>query len=313
MVVARQAQQLRQMRAEADSAPSSPQAIERKRPANLAADLPAHPNHFPTAPPEPRETSRGAFDWKQIESEDYQEYVVNLRNLGVPEETIRAIVVSELRHSFAEDRQTLLREYLGTNYWETPEPESLAELALRKRELNEEMSNRLRSLFGEDAPHVDHNAVWRAAELSHRLAFLPEEKRARATEILLRHQEAEARTKELADGRGTDDDAPAHLQALEDQERKQSLLWEMLTPSEFEEVELRTSWTAENLRRGMANFHPTEDEFRAVFRAWRAHDEELALVYATAQPDPGNEHVFEQIQEALGDDRYGQYREAWWK
>lgn len=261
----------------------------------------------------PSETTHPALDWTRIESDDYDEYIANLRAIGMPEENIQAIVTAELRRSLAQERQIVLEELLGSNYWEQPDPEILAELERRKRELDENASNTLRALLGEDAPFLDPATEWRAAEANHRLDFLSDEKRTRTAEILLRYQEAEARTKELADGRTPDKNSPAFLQALEDHEKMQSLLWEVLTPAEFEEVEIRTSWTAGNLRRGMENFDATEEEFRAIFRAWRAHDTELALIYATAQPDPGNDHVFDQIRQAIGEERYHRYRETWWK
>jgi hypothetical protein len=40
--------------------------------------------------------------------------------------------------------------------------------------------------------------------------------------------------------------------------------------------------------------------------------ENLARLYGTHQPDPGNRHVFEQIREALGEERYKQYKATWW-
>src|SRR5437879_3228181 len=36
------------------------------------------------------------FRWRQLESEDYAQYVANLRKVGCPEKTIRDIVVADL-------------------------------------------------------------------------------------------------------------------------------------------------------------------------------------------------------------------------
>jgi hypothetical protein len=63
----------------------------------------------------------------------------------------------------------------------------------------------------------------------------------------------------------------------------------------------------------MAKFEPTEEEFRAIFRAWRSQDEQLAALFAQGQPDPGNAHVFAQIATVLTPERYERYRATWWK
>lgn len=308
-----QGQQIRRHSPDAGPPPPSPPA--ESSPPRMAEPVnPSSPSIVvPSPSSSPTDAAHPALDWSRIESDDYQEYIANLRAIGMPEESVRAIVTAELRRSFAQDRRLVLEELLGTNYWDQPDPETLAEFERRKRELDEKASDALRSLFGESAPFLDPATEWRTAEANHRLDFLPDEKRIRTAEILIRYQEAEARTKELADGRNPDQDSPAYLRALEDHEKMQSLLWEVLTPTEFEEVDMRTSWTADNLRQGMANFDATEGEFRAIFRAWRAHDTELALIYATAQSDPGNDHVFDQIRQAIGEERYRRYRETWWK
>lgn len=72
----------------------------------------------------------------------------------------------------------------------------------------------------------------------------------------------------------------------------------------------RAAGCSRNLRRAMTKFQPTEAEFQAIFRAWRAHDENLAVRYAAGEPDPGNAHVFEAIAQALTPDRYPLYRET---
>jgi hypothetical protein len=76
---------------------------------------------------------------------------------------------------------------------------------------------------------------------------------------------------------------------------------------------MTVSWTADNLRHAMEHFQPTEEEFRGIFRAWRPHDENLAQLYATGQPDPGNARVFAQIKESLSPERYAKYVRTWWK
>jgi hypothetical protein len=105
---------------------------------------------------------------------------------------------------------------------------------------------------------------------------------------------------------------PQELQQLLNRyTQKEAEVSQLLSPEELEQYELSTSWTADNLRRRLSGFEPTEDEFRTIFRLWRAHDEALATIYATGQPEPGNLHVFEAIAQFLGPERNAQYLQAW--
>jgi len=76
---------------------------------------------------------------------------------------------------------------------------------------------------------------------------------------------------------------------------------------------MTVSWTADNLRQAMAHFQPTEEEYQTIFHAWRSWDEQLVQIYGTGQPDPGNDAVFNQIQQSLSPERFQQYRNTWWK
>jgi hypothetical protein len=47
--------------------------------------------------------------WKQVAVSDYQQFAENLRALGVPEETVRDIVMMDLIKTLGEDMMTLSR------------------------------------------------------------------------------------------------------------------------------------------------------------------------------------------------------------
>ena len=130
---------------------------------------------------------------------------------------------------------------------------------------------------------------------------------------VLRNEANDALIKRLSEARRPTENSDELNRILQTYEGKRTELARLLSPEEFEQLELTVSWTADNLRRGMAKFNPTEAEFREIFRAWRLHDENLAQLYATGQPDPGNSHVFAQIKEVLGEERYKQYKSTWWK
>src|SRR5207247_737161 len=59
-------------------------------------------------------------------------------------------------------------------------------------------------------------------------------------------------------------------------ERRDALA-KLLTPAEFQDLELRISTTASSLRSQLAAFAPTENEFREIFRLKREFTEEYNM------------------------------------
>ena len=54
------------------------------------------------------------------------------------------------------------------------------------------------------------------------------------------------------------------------QEQTQSAIKSLLTPDEFHDYELRTSFPASQLRAQLSDMEPTEQEFRTIFDYWIA-------------------------------------------
>lgn len=251
-----------------------------------------------------------------MESEDYRTYVKNLRAIGCPEATVRDIVTADVLQSYTARRKEVMAErYRDFEYWKSDQDEAgaRAKLEARRRALDEETAATLKDLLGGDGPAPSMAAEWQEAALAQQLSFLPEDKRSAAQGILEEYASNEAQFRELASGHGTPESPEERRFVLEAYERKLAGLREILTPEEFERVDMTVSWTADNLRRAMTKFQPTEEEFRLIFREWRAQDENLARLFGAGQPDPGNAHVFARIKELLPPDRYELYRETWWK
>src|SRR5690606_19962469 len=89
--------------------------------ATVAAPEPAPAETAPAARPKPVPPiviRTNAFDWVQLESEDYRTYIDRLRSIGCPEETIRDIVIADLEKLMAPE----VRQVEGTReppkYWE---------------------------------------------------------------------------------------------------------------------------------------------------------------------------------------------------
>lgn len=261
-------------------------------------------------------STRPAFDWRQVESTDYRNYIKNLRATGCPEQTVRDIVAADAAAAFAVRRaEAIAARYHDFKFWQTSSTEEAAraELTRQRRAVDADMGDVLRELLGPDVAPPETTREWKLAELEQQLSFLPPGKRDETRSLLLRNEENDALIKSLADAHRPTEDADELNRILETYDGKRAELARLLSPEEYEQLELTISWTADNLRRAMVHFHPTEAEFREIFDAWRAHDENLARLYATGQPDPGNEHVFAKIKEMLGDVRFNLYRSTWWK
>jgi hypothetical protein len=175
------------------------------------------------------------------------------------------------------------------------------------------MSQALREWVGSNAAPAPTAAAWKEAELGEQLGFLSEEKRAKTVEMLLASASVDAQFQSLSEKRHKPESPDERQRVLEDYSRRRAELSAFLTPEEYENMDMTVSCTGDNLRRAMVHFQPTEAEFRAIFRAWRAQDENLATVYATGQPDPGKAAVYEKIKQALTPERYEQYVLTWWK
>ena len=261
-------------------------------------------------------STRPAFNWREVESPDYRTYIKNLRATGCPEATVRDIVTADVAAAFAARRtEAMAARYREFKFWDTsPTADAaLAEQARQRRVVDDDMSGVLRELLGPDVVPPPTAQDWRMVEVEQQLNFLQPDKREEIRMLLLRHAENDELIKSLGNARRPTEDAGELNSILEIYDAKRAELARLLTPQEFEQLELTTSWTADNLRRAMVKFDPTEAEFREIFRAWHPHDENLARLYGTHQPDPGNSQVFAKIREALGEQRYTQYVATWWK
>jgi hypothetical protein len=255
--------------------------------------------------------------WSQVESSDYKTYINNLRILGCPEETIRDIISADVAQTFSKQRAQKIIATRGTNfhYWEaqTLSPEAAAVFAQQKAVVDGEMQATLNDLLGPGAAAVDSGAYWRATENDWKLSFLPTGLRHQVETVETQYQEVNAQFKTLADWKESDK-SPTELQTvIASYDQRKAQLEQLMTPEQFKEYDMTTSFTGDNLRRRMADFHPTPEEFETIFDAWRAHDENLGHLRANDQADPGNAHVFAAIHRALGDDRFAQYTASWWK
>jgi LysM repeat protein len=251
------------------------------------------------------------FAWPELESRDYTVYITNLRGIGCPEQTIRDIIIADVNQLFA--RRRMLELVTSDQQWwrSTPDPTLAQETVGKLRALESERRALLTTLLG---PNWDQNSL---NTLPHNGVHLdgpilgdldPEVKQkvldigdtgAKRTQDYLAAQKAAGR-----------DPDPAELARLRAQTRDE--LAQVLNASQLEEYLLRYSDTAASLRRDLAGFDVSPDEFRRLFHALDPLAGQLS--YASGG-DSGSlqqraaleKQMSDAIRTALGPDRYQQY------
>jgi len=252
------------------------------------------------------------FDWRAVESENYKEYIANLRSIGCPEETIRDIIIADVNKLF-ESRRKELASGKRFEFWRTEDPFArvMDEEAIQKRaELAKEKKALIKELLGIEVD--DPSALAAVANpLSMMLDFLSEEKQAKVGELM---QQFQAKIARSYSGGSIDVDEMKAIMKM--QKEFEADLAGILTPEEFENFQLSLSHTAMSMRMEMRTFNPTEQEFRDIFAIRKAFDDEYGYL---GLPDAKEERqrritaeqdMKKQIKSMLGEERYKEYERA---
>ena len=200
------------------------------------------------------------FDWRQVESPDYKEYIANLRAIGCPEKTIKEIVTADVKDLFSA-RRAAITQTNHYEYWRATPVNLSEEQRKQLQELSIEQSEVLKALSIElsaaDLFALHYGGVI-ATKRELELEFLSEPQRQSLKDLLFRMAQ-----QELAAG--------GDQRKLQDlKEQTQSAIKSLLTPDEFHDYELRTSIPASQLRGVLEDMEPTEQEFRTIFDYWKA-------------------------------------------
>ncbi len=263
----------------------------------VAQTVPA-PNPPPAEPP--------AKLWDQLQGDDARAVAARLRAAGAPERAARLLVADVLRERYLA-RQ---RELIGTGdpaaFWRESASAADREKQVVLRRLAREHEDLLTELFGVDP------ATEEARERRRRLyGPLPDAKLERIDRLMADYGE-------MADGiraqaGGTLLATDRELLVLLEQERRKDVA-AILTPAELDIFDLRTSATARTLRARLANFAPSEQEFRALFALLRDFDERFAGSNGAGDEASQRERAAAEaelngrIKAALGDTRFEEYR-----
>jgi len=242
---------------------------------------------------------------------DLAALVSALRAKGYPPPVLRALVVTLVQREF-ESRYNALRSNLGPPpYWQTSQSGArTVDLETReaRQRLAREQNERIQDLLGPDVPTPDRELM----EISNRLRYGP-----LPTETIARLQAIDADYNELANQIRTESqglllpDDRAQLALLETEKRRDFL--SVLTPAEYEEMQLRGSNTAQGMRSRLGPLNPTEEEFRTLFVLQRAFDEAYGQDQRRPSPDwqsqrsAAERQLLADIKASLGPERGEEY------
>ena len=272
------------------------------------------------APPERivREVER--FRWSQIESDDYKEYIQNLRDIGCPEETIRNLVKQDLDKYYDQRKADILsKSPARKEFWKSGNPSSLgrpsASASSQMAQLDREKNEVLGELFDPSGLAAINRPgpLARArsqAKSGYAMDFIPDEE-TKAQLNTLEQEYGSQLLKKMAQGASDAQDMAEIRQLRQDRD---SSIATMLTPEQKMEYDLRKSPTAANMRLQMDGLDPSEDEFRDIFAARKSFDDEHGVVPG-ASISAGDmearqfaeQEMNDQIHTSLGDDRYQDY------
>lgn len=247
----------------------------------------------------------------EFQNGDLKALVARLKAAGFSTSMIRSIVAAQVNEQFSARRKELLGQQEEQPYWKNQrngmmDPKAMAAM----RELGKEQTALMKSLLGPDGmPGSEEMNAWQRRQFGN----LAPEKLSQLQSIQSDYSELQQDIYAKTNGVMLPEDREK-LAFLE--KEKLADIAKTLTPQEFEDYQLRSSPTANNLRNQLAGFNASEAEFRALFKATAAIDEK----YGNAGPFGGMRNptdyqsrqaeLLAQAQTVLSPERFADYKLA---
>lgn len=251
------------------------------------------------------------FRWAQLESEDYRAYIARLRAIGCPEQTIRDIVIADVDKLLAPKLQAANPRARDAKFWQPLEQELWEDAeqkdALRKqREVDFEKREVIRQLLGLDLVGERLRVQGQEDYYGQRLAFLPEEKRARVRTVLDQFADQE---RALLERQVEEGNTPAGSEDfVKLRQEKNSALDQLLAPQERQQYDLWFSPSASAVRDSVYGLNASEEEFTKLYQLHRSFVGQQGENFGPWSQEWGN---YEQkVRETLGEQRFAEYRRA---
>lgn len=253
------------------------------------------------------------FNWKDIESASYLDYIKSLRAVGCPDDKVRLIIMADINELFGKKRVEAAVEH-DPQWWKA-QPDIMIANALQQkgRQLEEERRAMIEKFLGAEALENERSEamLWSSVQLTGPvLGALTPDLHNTVQEICARSMDRHqgAFWARVNDGQGLNQVEMAKLR-----EQTRADLRRVLNAEQLEEFLLRYSQNAHNLRLELAGFDPTADEFRKVFRVIDPiqHQLQLEVGGSEALSQQQRERFERQrdsaIKDTLGARRYEQY------
>lgn len=266
-----------------------------------AAGARARSQAEPAATPEPT-PAPPSFNWASIESEDFKKYIQNLRDLGVPDETIRELIRAEITKLYRPKLLALRPPMNPEKYWERnygPYNQQTAEQRRQQTALYKEQTELLKSLIGETPLTREHPLMRAFTNASPEVLKQITELQ---TKMYEKQQALMEKTGGYMDGSSMADRRKIESEFLDE-------VAKLTSPEQVEAYKLRNSEKSRQLRDELRAFSPTEEEFKAIFKAKEAEEAARPVSSVTgAQVREAQAKMVATLAESLGSDRAKEYQ-----
>ncbi len=260
------------------------------------------------------------FSWRDVESEDYKNYIANLRVIQCPEETIRDIIIADVNKFYANKLKPLRKPVEEFKFWKNENnwggrQESEA-FMVAQRQAEKEKRALLKELLGSDyEKEMAKQNGWSNRAADEFNEKLPQETKDKLSEIQQKFNDQRNEIYRKAKGYH-DEEVQADLRKIEKAQRDE--MAKILSPDDALEWQLRNSSVAQNMKwNELEGFEASEEEFRAVFKAKIAAED----ARATSSGDESDKakrdadrkvqkDAEEELKKTLGDDRFKEYQLA---
>jgi hypothetical protein len=263
------------------------------------------------------------FTWRFLESDDFKQYITNLRAVACPEQTIQDIIIAEVNKLYASKEAALRLRPEHLKPWEVFAVSSqvVMERERKLRQLVREKRALLKELLGIDVPiemassSMSGGVANRERRFEEAYEKLPEGKRGPVRTI---QEDYWAKTEEL-------NERTMGFWEPQDYEEQNRLkvayrdgLAKTLTQDELLNFDLATSSTASRLRSELTAFNATEQEMREIFKLRWKLDDEFSTTGPSNPNDPeagrkrgeAYQAMEAETKALLGEQRYAEYQRS---
>lgn len=253
------------------------------------------------------QTAQLAKSWAELQTGDLNTLVARLKAAGFSTSMIRAIVFAQVNEQFAARRKELAGNQTEQPFWKNQRSAMMdPKIMTALRDLGKEQMALMKSLLGpEGVPGSDEMNAWQRRQFGN----LTPEKLTQLQSINTDYSELQQEIMQKANGVILPEDREK-LAFLE--KEKLADIAKTLTPQEFEDFQLRSSNTANQLRGQLGSFNTTEAEFRALYKAAAAIDEKYRTAGTRNPGDYQNRQadMLTQAKAVLTPERFAAYNLA---